>query len=429
MHITGMTIDGIPPFSETLRFEFDERVNLFIGSNATGKSTLLRVISPQFPAFAIPGYDETCVGISASPDWPVRSDGSIDVNAVPQVYIPAARIGMPYSVTNSKVVVKMEDLTDWDDILSEAPFYLFDGERVYHATRKLAQGGGLLQESNVAVALEIAAHAFVCTQMICGDVLIGEAPEHYTATETLEHRVTDKIRALPPSLREIPILHYAMGATTVDHSEYPIYLGDLSSGTQGTYLWIWYLAFRMAYAYDFELGWERKPAVLHIDEIENHLHPEWQRRVIPALLDSFDGLQIFATTHSPFVVAGLETGQVHQLYRDEEEIVRAHLPNDAGIVGWTMDEILRGFMGVDDPTDDKTAGYAAELRALQQEGPRADEQAEEMRQKRISYLRKLVNRNMLEGGPFSAQTKVFAEHFSQILERHRSSRELNTENG
>ena len=62
--------------------------------------------------------------------------------------------------------------------------------------------------------------------------------------------------------------------------------------------------------------WHEKPAILLIDEIENHLHPRWQRRVIPALLEHFPGLQIFATTHSPFVVAGLKAGQVHVLKRD-----------------------------------------------------------------------------------------------------------------
>ena len=64
--------------------------------------------------------------------------------------------------------------------------------------------------------------------------------------------------------------------------------------------------------------------MLLIDEIENHLHPTWQRRVIPALREYFPNVQIFATTHSPFVVAGLKAGQVHKLFRnDHDGIVRA----------------------------------------------------------------------------------------------------------
>ena len=91
-------------------------------------------------------------------------------------------------------------------------------------------------------------------------------------------------------------------------------------------------------------GWQEKPAILLIDEIENHLHPTWQRRVIPALLDHFPNLQIFATTHSPFVVAGLKSGQVHLLNRDENGIVTA-TTNTEDIIGWTADQILRNYDG------------------------------------------------------------------------------------
>ena len=45
MHITGMTIGGIPPFTEPVEFEFDERVNVFIGPNASGKSKALACLS------------------------------------------------------------------------------------------------------------------------------------------------------------------------------------------------------------------------------------------------------------------------------------------------------------------------------------------------------------------------------------------------
>ncbi len=60
-----------------------------------------------------------------------------------------------------------------------------------------------------------------------------------------------------------------------------------------------------------------KPAreiVFLIDEIEGHLHPQWQRRIVPALLKVMDALpgthgskvQLIAATHSPLVLASLE---------------------------------------------------------------------------------------------------------------------------
>lgn len=60
-----------------------------------------------------------------------------------------------------------------------------------------------------------------------------------------------------------------------------------------------------------------KPAreiVFLIDEIEGHLHPQWQRRIVPALLKVMDALtgqhgsrvQLIAATHSPLVLASVE---------------------------------------------------------------------------------------------------------------------------
>ena len=54
--------------------------------------------------------------------------------------------------------------------------------------------------------------------------------------------------------------------------------------------------------------------VFLIDEIEGHLHPQWQRRIVPALLKVMDALtgthgskvQLIAATHSPLVLASVE---------------------------------------------------------------------------------------------------------------------------
>ena len=139
-------------------------------------------------------------------------------------------------------------------------------------------------------------------------------------------------------------------------------------------------------------------------------------------------MQIFATTHSPFVVAGLKAGQVHLLNRDENGVVTAST-NTEDIVGWTADEILRTMMGVQDPTDDATARNAAELRQLRDEGERADEREEAERQKRMQQLRRLVDRDLLAGGPMARRREDFARRFREAMERRRQEEELNQDNG
>ncbi len=50
--------------------------------------------------------------------------------------------------------------------------------------------------------------------------------------------------------------------------------------------------------------------VVLIDEIEAHLHPKWQREIIPLLTKLFPNIQFFITTHSPQVVASVNSDKV-----------------------------------------------------------------------------------------------------------------------
>ena len=78
-----------------------------------------------------------------------------------------------------------------------------------------------------------------------------------------------------------------------------IAMRDLADGYKSTFLWIT----------DF-LGWalasqsqESKEiaGIVIIDEIEQHLHPKWQKRIIRMLRDTWPQVQFFAATHSPLV--------------------------------------------------------------------------------------------------------------------------------
>ena len=65
------------------------------------------------------------------------------------------------------------------------------------------------------------------------------------------------------------------------------------------------LGLRMGLAnpqFDDPLGAE---AIVMIDEIDLHLHPSWQRRVLGDLLRTFSNTQFIVTTHSPFIVEAL----------------------------------------------------------------------------------------------------------------------------
>ena len=47
-----------------------------------------------------------------------------------------------------------------------------------------------------------------------------------------------------------------------------------------------------------------------IDEIETHLHPKWQREILPILSKLFPNIQFFIATHSPQIVASVKSESV-----------------------------------------------------------------------------------------------------------------------
>ena len=94
-------------------------------------------------------------------------------------------------------------------------------------------------------------------------------------------------------------------------------LNVLSQGTQSIIQMLAHLLIGYAEYYDYPVDLEDKPGILIIDEIDAHLHPSWQRRIIPTLTKHFPELQIFCSTHSPLMLAGSKEGQVQLLTRDD----------------------------------------------------------------------------------------------------------------
>ena len=165
------------------------------------------------------------------------------------------------------------------------------------------------------------------------------------------------------------------------------------------------------------------PGILIVDEIDAHLHPSWQQRIIPTLTHHFPNLQIFCSTHSPLMLAGLKEGQVQLLQRDDKGNVTVST-NDVDIAGWSADEILRNFLGVADPTDLETVGHLERLQELRGREELSTEEAQELEE-----LRHVVRRDLLSG-PISAQIEWFTEEISRFVpESSPSTRPLSSERG
>jgi predicted ATP-binding protein involved in virulence len=66
------------------------------------------------------------------------------------------------------------------------------------------------------------------------------------------------------------------------------------------------------------------PGVVLIDEVDLHLHPAWQRQVVPSLLRAFPNVQFFITTHSPQVLSNVPKESIFLLKNNEAERLSAY---------------------------------------------------------------------------------------------------------
>ncbi len=84
----------------------------------------------------------------------------------------------------------------------------------------------------------------------------------------------------------------------------------------------------------------RRPFFLFLDEVELHLHPQWQRKLLPVVQSRFPEAQVFAATHSPFVVASAADAFIYQF---ERGVVTGPIPANDGL---SVMAVLRDVFGV-----------------------------------------------------------------------------------
>jgi len=80
-----------------------------------------------------------------------------------------------------------------------------------------------------------------------------------------------------------------------------------------------------------------------IDEVENHLHPIMQRRILPDLLRAFPAARFVVSTHSPLVVGSVKDSSVYALtYNLEGKIQSRKLDflHEAKSASEILDEVL-----------------------------------------------------------------------------------------
>ena len=133
--------------------------------------------------------------------------------------------------------------------------------------------------------------------------------------------------------------------THKDAPDTPLTLEQLSDGYRTMLALVMDLARRMAVA-NAHVHWKAGETVLHspgivlIDEVELHLHPSWQQKVLPTLMEIFPNVQFIVTTHSPQVLTSIEPKHIRLLRNSAVE------PITSSTYGAEASRVLEEVLGV-----------------------------------------------------------------------------------
>lgn len=126
--------------------------------------------------------------------------------------------------------------------------------------------------------------------------------------------------------------------------EFPYY--DLGFGYQSMLSWVIDFCKRMFERYPDLENPLHGAAIVLVDEIDLHLHPKWQRLLLPLLSKTFPHTQFIVTTHSPMILQSIEEVNLYTMHRNGEKVSIKKCPQ-TNFSGWTVEEILSETMGLE----------------------------------------------------------------------------------
>jgi hypothetical protein len=343
MPIRDLRVANIGPFDD-LAFEFDAHVNVFVGPNSSGKSTTLMTLAnvATYP-FTLPER----LRKKAPAAFTVHVAGRDGQSQELAGELPADQATLAHQ-------------SCWAAMLAALGYSAF--------VPALRQSTGF-RSSGSGPGLTPAVTSQLPEELLRRSALLPTDASLIRAEAVLERMVAFADRAVrrnDPAMRRLLTQIASIASEILDG--FPVEFwriaedrdglfpqfrtrdGDIafdvfSQGTQSVLQWLAYLLIGYARYYGYPANLAEQPGVLIIDEIDAHLHPTAQQRIIPVLRRHFPSVQIFCSTHSPLMLLGLQPGQIQLLQRASHGPVTV-VRNATAIAGQSTDAVLQQFFGI-----------------------------------------------------------------------------------
>jgi len=340
---------------EDQSIEFKPGINLLIGDNASGKTTILKACKYVLSAFFSGFSDENTRWINLDendftkkikdgiilPEKPVELDFTYDYDIYSEFPRNEDLFGTDTKFTLQKVSKKnsralvsgISRFRDYAKDLYEAFISEETSQQVFalplfacfttediHTTRKIDTGNFInyAQKSSFGYYECLDGNGFL-PYWLKRLLVLQEGQKNLQEIEIVRQAIKDALgkdgcniigdMQIRPIQRKI---YYIL----TDGRE--VESAQLSDGYKRLVNIVTDIAFRCALLnrgkYNIEACHETKGTVL-IDEIDLHLHPTLQASVFKGLRNAFPKLQFIATTHAPMVMTGIENNEENVVYR------------------------------------------------------------------------------------------------------------------
>ena len=304
--LVELTLNHVGP-ADSLALDLGDRITLITGDNGLGKSFLLECAWWAATADwahdpAYPGADRKAAGFEPTIEFTIKNKAAV-----------SRRVSVPYNWAAET----WADPRDRQRLLALGVFSAADGSfSVYDPSQPRGRGR---KRSVTLSQSDIWNPGSKDIEGIVRDWRRWEQSEDQfpfqlfsriiarLSPEDLGELQPGKSVRIPGDRRDIPTLQHIYGTTPIVFE---------SAGVKRilalAYLITWTLyEHRLAAAQRQEAPLDRM--IVIIDELESHLHPKWQRTILPALIESLSEIggisssQILVATHSPLVLSSIET--------------------------------------------------------------------------------------------------------------------------
>ena len=310
-----------------LEIPFDKRLTVIVGKNGAGKTSFLDALAILLCGFRnlwrTPQHGVSAISPERSDIAYSKSGYTLEATVVAedekkQKFTQQLCLGSDGRQNNRVLQNLFNSQTPHDEPL----FVYYRQDRNFHT-----KGGSRQQYINSQE--QIRQHSLLPDLRAISDLNVWM--DKLDAQEARRHRDMEKgyrdprLEAIRSLIREIEEFErIGFDADRENHGLYidksdgtRVYVDQLSSGERVYLILLIDLARRLQIIMpNKHIG--NIPGIILIDEVELNLHPDWQRKIIPALTDVFRSCQFIVTTHSPQVVGELAGDNIIILSRDDE---------------------------------------------------------------------------------------------------------------